>query len=275
LDLKGKFMKRRQVAAFIGRMMPMALLWLASGGCAHRNAPLREGRPELRVAAAADLQSAFREIAPLFERETGAKVTLIFGSTGLLAKQAERGAPFDVLCAADESYLLDLEKKSRLAPGTRALYAVGRLVIWTRKNGLHPATLADLAATAYRRIAIATPEHAPYGAAAKEALENAGIWKALLPRLVYGENVQQALQYAQTGNADAAIVALSLAIGSDGVWVEVPGSLHRPLRQALAVLSGSAHPSLARRFSAFVNGPTGRALMRSYGFDLPEVKNDK
>lgn len=247
------------------RVIPLIALLLL---CAVRPAGWAE-TPTLTVAAAADLQRAFQELTPLFERETGARVTLIFGSTGLLAKQAENGAPFDLLFAANESYVVDLEKKGHLLPGTRALYAIGRLVIWTRKDGPRPASLADLAQPSYRRIAIANPEHAPYGAAAREALQKAGIWNAVKSRLVYGENVQQTLQYAQTGNASAALVALSLAVRAEGFYVLVPDRLHAPIRQGAGILKRCKNAPLARRFLAFVRGAKGQAILRKYGFTFP------
>lgn len=230
------------------------------------------GAEGLFVAAAADLQKAFKELAPLFEKEAGAKVTFVFGSTGLLAKQAEQGAPFDVLFAANESYIADLERKGKIAAGTRTLYAIGRLVIWTRKGDPRPSSLSDLQQGAYRRISIANPDHAPYGAAAKEALQKVGVWTAIEPRVVYGENVQQTLQYAQTGNANVAVVALSLAIGSEGAYTLVPDSLHAPISQAVGVLQQSRNVPLARRFIAFVLGAQGQKIMRRYGFTLPRGK---
>ena len=226
-------------------------------------------RTELRVAAAADLGRAFRELAPLFERESGAKVSLIFGSTGLLSKQAENGAPFDVLAAANEKYISDLASKGKIAHGTRSLYAIGRLVIWTRPGQARVKSLKELAGGRFRKVAIANPLHAPYGRTAREALENEGVWASVEPKLIYGENVMQAMQYAQSGNADAAIVALSLAVGSDGLYSVVPESLHLPLRQAAGVLASSRNIPLARRFTAFINGPAGRPIMRKYGFVLP------
>lgn len=228
---------------------------------------------ELRVAAAADLTKAFTEIAAAYRRETGQKVTLTFGSTGLLTKQIENGAPFDVFAAANESYVAQLEKESHTLPGTAQLYALGRIVLWARKDGPPcPPNVAALAEPRYHKIALANPDHAPYGVAAREALRAAKVWNAVQPRLVYGENVQQTLQYAESGNADVAIVALSLAIGSSGDYTPIPEEMHRPLRQVMAALSSSPQPEAAKRFVAFVNGPEGRPLMRKYGFLLPDEK---
>jgi molybdate transport system substrate-binding protein len=247
----------------------------ALAGCATPPTPTAAGTepPELRVAAAADLTKAFTEIAAAYRRETGQKVTLTFGSTGLLTKQIENGAPFDVFAAANASYIAQLEKEGHTLPGTAQLYALGRLALWTRKGGpACPTWVGALIAPRYDRIAIANPEHAPYGAAAREAMQAAKLWTPLRAHLVYGENVQQALQYAQSGNADVAIVALSLAIGSNGDYTPIPPEMHRPLRQVMAALKSTQQPEAAKRFVAFVNGPEGRPIMRKYGFLLPDEK---
>lgn len=221
------------------------------------------------MAAAADLRVAFGEMVAAFERAEGARVVLVFGSTGLLARQVRQGAPFDLLFAANESYIADLERQGGTLPGTRTLYAVGRLAVYTPNGMRPPRRLADLAGREHRRIAIANPDHAPYGAAAREALQRAGIWHAVEPRVVYGENVQQALQHALTGNATAAVVALSLRAGQAGRWTRVPEGLHQPILQAAAALRQSRDPELARRFLRFVVGPAGRDVLQRCGFGLP------
>ena len=229
-------------------------------------------KTELRVAAAADLQRAFKELSPLYEKQTGVKVNIVFGSTGLLAKQAEQGAPFDLLFAADESYVVNLEKMGKVAAGSRTLYGIGRLVLWTRNGQSSVKQIGDLASPHIRRVAIANPEHAPYGRAAKQAMQKAKIWKVVEPRVVYGENVQQAMQYAQTGNAEVAIIAQSLAIGASGSYTLVPNNLHNPIRQAVGILKQSTSPTAARGFMAFVLGKDGQAVMRRYGFEIPHNK---
>jgi molybdate transport system substrate-binding protein len=127
----------------------------------------------------------------------------------------------------------------------------------------------DLARPEFKKVAIANPEHAPYGAAAREALETAGVWEVVAKKLVYGENISQTLQYAESGNVDAAIVALSLSTQSKGRWVLISAEMHKPLIQALGVITGTEHEQEARRFAAFVNAPQGREVMRKYGFVLP------
>ncbi|MBM4404934.1 MAG: molybdate ABC transporter substrate-binding protein [Chloroflexi bacterium] len=228
------------------------------------------GGKGITVAAASDLTFAFQELGKRFEEKTGTKVTFTFGSTGQLAQQVEHGAPVDLFAAADQRAIDDLTGKGRLVPGTKALYARGFLAIWTRKaSDLRLERLEDLAQPGVQRIAIANPEHAPYGIAAREAMETSGLWESLRPKLVYGENIRQALQFAETGNVDAAIVALSLAQRSDGRWVRVPDGLHKPLEQALAVVSGSKREQAARAFASFVTSEEGRAILRSHGFSVP------
>jgi molybdate transport system substrate-binding protein len=227
---------------------------------------------ELAVAAAADLTPAFQEIGALFTQQTGIRVVFNFGSTGQLAQQIERGAPFDLYYAADKSFVENLNAKGLLIADTLAVYAQGRLALWTRADSsLVPQSIEDLAKPEYTRIAIANPEHAPYGQAAREALERAGIWADVEPRLVFGENVAQTLMLADTGNVDVAIVALSLSMQSDGRWTLIPADLHpeHPLIQMAAVVKGTAREAAARRFVAFVNSSDGHAVMKKYGFVLP------
>jgi molybdate transport system substrate-binding protein len=224
----------------------------------------------LTVSAAADLTPAFQEIGKEFERQEGTKVIFNFGSTGQLAQQIEQGAPVDLFAAANVSFIEGLEQKNLILPDTKALYAQGRITLWTREESkLKLEHVEDLARPEFKRVAIANPEHAPYGVAAREALETAGVWDAVAPKLVYGENISQTLQYAESGNVDAAIVALSLSTQSKGRWVLIPAEMHKPLNQALAVIKGTKHEQEARRFAAFVNSAQGRALMRRYGFVLP------
>lgn len=176
----------------------------------------------------------------------------------------------DVFAAANVSYIEDLERQGLIVQGTKAVYGQGRLTLWTRADSpLSVTGVTDLHRPEVRRIAIANPEHAPYGIAARQALHAAGVWESVQPKLVLGENVRQALQYAETGNADVAIVALSLSVQSRGRWVLVPQTLHSPIDQALAVIRGTRHEAEARRFVAFVNGPQGRTIMRKYGFIRP------
>ena len=225
---------------------------------------------ELIVFAASDLQLALGELSSAYATAGHPKPAISVGSTGTLSQQIENGAPADVFFAADESYLVGLEQKGLVLTGTRQLYAIGRIVL-VERAGLAPVTrLQDLARSDLRRIAIANPDHAPYGRAARDALMRAGMWSVAQPRLVLGENVSQTFQFVATGNADAGIVALSLAIGAPGTrYTLVDAALHDPIAQSAGVLARTRQPAIARDFLAFVNGAAGRAIMKKYGFALP------
>lgn len=239
--------------------------------------PAKQDAPiTLTVSAAADLTYAFQEIAAQFQAETGHRVVFNFGSTGQLAQQIEQGAPVDLFAAANVSFVEELAQQGLVLPDTVQLYARGRITLWTRADSpLEIAQLADLLRPEVHRVAIANPDHAPYGMAARQAMQTAGVWEAVQPKLVLGENVRQTLQYAETGNVDVAIVALSLSVpaaaGPDGPgrWTLIPQEMHLPIDQALAVIKGTPHEAAARAFALFVNGPQGRPIMRKYGFVLP------
>ena len=247
----------------------IALLIMA--GCrASEPAKEQAGGSEIIVAAASDLIPAFEELGQIFERETGTKVTFMFGSTGNLARQIEHGAPVDLFAAANISFIEELNLKGFIVSDTMHLYARGRITLWRRADSaLNLQRIEDLARPEVKRIAIANPGHAPYGVAAREAMERVGIWNSVQPKLVLGENVRQALQYAETGNVDVAIVALSLSINRNGRWQLIAEELHNPLDQASAVIKQSKHEAEARQFADFINSPPGRSVMRKYGFILP------
>jgi molybdate transport system substrate-binding protein len=225
----------------------------------------------LTVFAASDLAFAFRELIPHFERAAGVKVTLVLGSTGNLAKQVEHGAPADVFFAADQTFIDELVAKGAVVGETRALYAQGRIVLATaHAAGPRLTGLAQLLEPRIRRVAIANPAHAPYGRAAEEALRAAGVWDAVRAKLVYGENIRQALQFVESGAAEAGIVALSIARVPGVEWVAIDPALHKRLDQAVAVVRRSPQPTLAVAFIQFVNAPAGRAVMKRHGFLLPD-----
>lgn len=226
--------------------------------------------PALTVFAAADLALAFREIVPRFEAAQGAKVALVLGSTGNLARQIEHGAPADVFFAADRTFVERLRGQDLVLPETVTLYARGRIVLARAKgSGPRLAALGDLLEAGVRHVAIANPLHAPYGRAAEQALRSAGVWEAVRPRLVYAENVRQALQYLEAGAAEAAIVAVSIASVPGVEWTPIDASLHAPLDQVAAVVRRSPRPALAQAFIGFVVGREGREVMKRYGFLLP------
>jgi molybdate transport system substrate-binding protein len=229
-----------------------------------------ESEEKLLVAAAADLIPAFKELGASFEQATGTKVTFTFSSTGILARQIENGAPVDLFAAANIGFVDGLEKKGLITADTKALYARGRITLWIAPtNKAEISKLEDLARPEVEKVSIANPEHAPYGTAAREAFQSLGIWDRVQPKCVYGDNVRQALQYAEAGEVNAAIVALSLSVQTKGKWILIPQELHQPLDQALAVIKGAKHEKEARQFALFINGPQGRPTMRKYGFILP------
>jgi molybdate transport system substrate-binding protein len=224
----------------------------------------------LTVFAASDLAFAFNEIVPRFERAFGVKVTLVLGSTGNFAHQIEQGAPADVFFAADESFINRLVSRGVLIGETRGLYAQGRLVLATSKSAEPKLTdLRQLLEPRIRRVAIANPVHAPYGRAAREALTRSGLWDVVQPKLVYGENIRQTLQYVQTGAVEVGIIALSVASVPEIEWVPIDSNLHHPLNQTVAVVRQSPRPELGVAFIHFVSGPEGRAIMKRFGFLLP------
>jgi molybdate transport system substrate-binding protein len=241
-------------------------------GSAPTQSPATASQHEpVQVAAASDLTRAFNEIGAAYEAETKQKVVFSFSSSGLLAQQIRQGAPFDLFAAANVTFADDLSVEGVCDGSTESRYARGKVVVWTKKDLVEPPkTLAELKDARFRRIAIANPAHAPYGAAAKEALLKLNLWDAIEPRIVYGENIKQTLQYAESGNAEAAIVALALVIGTQGgVILPIDASLHNPIEQALVVCRHGKNAAGARAFSAFVQGEKGRAIMQRYGFELP------
>ncbi|AEB11830.1 molybdate ABC transporter substrate-binding protein [Marinithermus hydrothermalis] len=229
----------------------------------------------VRVAAASDLQYALKEVLEAFHQQhPEIQVEVTFGSSGKFYQQLTQGAPFDLYFAASSKYTRLLEAAGRLEAGTRAVYAVGRLVVWVPNRVAldpepqGPAVLLD---PRIRRIAIANPLHAPYGEAAVSLLERTGLWEAVKPKLVYGDNVSHAAQIALQG-ADAGIFALSLArnpnlSGKGRFWV-APLEAHLPLEQEYAIIQGHDRPAV-RALYAFVQTPTARRILAEYGFLLP------
>ncbi|MDQ3366605.1 MAG: molybdate ABC transporter substrate-binding protein [Myxococcota bacterium] len=224
----------------------------------------------VRVAAAADLSRAFPELAKEFQSKTGIEVELTFGSSGLLSKQIAQGAPFTMFAAANKEFVTKVIEAGRCDAATARLYGRGRIVVWTARGASAPTKLEDLLEPRFRRIALANPEHAPYGVAGKQALEKLGIWAKLESRIVLAENVQATMLYARDGNADAAIVALSLAVVSDGgAYLPIDPNWHTPLDQQLVVCGKGREAEDAKQFADFVGSKEGREVMTRYGFVLP------
>jgi len=230
-------------------------------------------REPIRVAAASDLSRAFPALARGFKEQTGLEVSFTFGATGLLARQLADGAPFDVFAAANASFVDSVVEAGVCSADTRAAYGRGHLALWSpapRGDVAAPHTLQQLLDPRYRHIAIANPEHAPYGKAAREALQRAGLWQQLEPRILLAENVRQALQFAESGNADVALVALSLVIEDHNAsWTAVDQALHAPIEQTLVACSRGKRGEDGKKFAAYVSSKAGRAVMRRFGFLLP------
>lgn len=242
--------------------LSLALAW----GCSKENRSKR-----VRVAAASDLARAFEEIGKEFKTRTGIEPEFNFGSSGLLAKQIRQNAPFFLFAAANKSFVEQVVKAGRCDGGTSQLYGRGRIVAWTRNGTPAPQKLEDLADPRYKRIAIANPEHAPYGVAAKQALEKSGLWAQVKDRIVYGENIQATLVYGRDGNADVAIVAQSLAVVTQGgSSLPIDQALHDPLDQALVVCGKGDEADRARQLAEFITSREGREIMSRYGFQLPD-----
>jgi len=228
------------------------------------------------VAAASDLQFALAEVAAAFTQETEREVTLTFGSSGNFFRQILQNGPFQMFLSADEQLVFDLAAKGfTVDDGT--LYAVGRIVIIAPHGSPLKAdgSLADLKAALadgrVKKFAIANPAHAPYGRRAEEALRHLGLWDAIKDRLVFGENVSQATQFATSGATQGGIIAYSLALSPDvskpGTYALIPYDWHEPLRQRMVLIKGAGET--AQQFYAFMQGPSARAIMRRYGFVLP------
>jgi len=236
----------------------------------------------ITVAAASDLKFALPEVAAQYEKQTGNQVSITYGSSGNFYAQILNGAPFDLFFSADLDYPRQLEAAGLAEPGTLYQYGVGRLVLWVPKNS--PVDVARrgwdaLRDPAIRKIAIANPRHAPYGRAAVAALKNAGIYDEVEAKLVYGENISQAAQFVESGNADAGFLALALALSphlqqAGKYWI-VPAGAHPPLEQAVIMLKSSHNvdrfavthtKEAARAFLEFVKSPEGRALLEKHGF---------
>jgi molybdate transport system substrate-binding protein len=243
--------------------------------CALLAPPLSAQRPPV-VAAAADLNVALTEIGRQFQHDTGGRVDLVFGSSGTLTRQIRDGAPFEAFLSADEAFV-DTLARAGLTRGQGTLYAVGRIVLFAPAGSpLDPRQGLDglarlLASGGAPRFAIANPEHAPYGRAAEAALRKRGLWEAVQPRLVLGENVAQAAQFATTGNAVGGIIAYSLAlapsVASQGTYALIPDTDHAPLRQRMVLLTRAG--PVATRFYEYLQQPSARATLERYGFSVP------
>jgi len=225
---------------------------------------------EVRVAVATNFKSAMERIAEEFEAETGHEVLLSFGSTGKHYAQIRNGAPFDLFLAADVNRPRRLEEEGVAVAGSRFTYAVGRLALWSRESGLIDQDGAVLHSEGFRYVAIANPDLAPYGRAAREVLEALGLVESLRLRTVRGENVGQAFAFVRSGNAELGFVAFAQVAGlpadaAGSVWV-VPSELYSPIEQQAVLLEETA---AARALLEFLRGSRARAIIRESGYGGP------
>lgn len=232
----------------------------------------------VQVAAAADLKYAMEELSAEFASKTGEKVDVTTGSSGNFFVQIQNGAPFDLFFSADTEYPKKLGAAGFVEPGTLSTYALGRIVIWAPPSAaidLSNQGWNALADAGVRKIAIANPMLAPYGRAAVAALQKAGIYERVKSKLVYGENISQAAQFVQSGNAQAGIIALSLARSpgmKQGKMWEIPGDMHPAIEQGVVVLKSARNKANARAFLEFVKSAAGKAIMEKHGFAVPPRK---
>ena len=230
---------------------------------------------EITVAAASDLNFVFREVVARFEHETGNTVKLSFGSSGNFYSQIENGAPYDLFFSADIDYPRKLEAAGLTEPGSLYPYASGRLVLWAPNDAKAKVQqgLKCLVEPQVRKIAMANPAHAPYGRAAEAALKKEGLYEKVAAKLVLGENISQTAHFIETGNADAGLIALSLALAPEmktkGAYYVVDPNLYPTIVQAAVVLKSSRRKQTAQRFLEFIKTPAISALMKQYGFESP------
>lgn len=222
------------------------------------------------VAAAADLAPLEVKLTQGFTAAGGGNCRFTFGSSGMLARQIENGAPYDVFLSADEKLVQGLADRGKLMQSSVATYATGRLGLWAAKEP--PADLDALLSSRVRTVAIANPQHAPYGAAARAMLERAGLWIRLQPKIVLAENVRQAYEFASTGNADAVITAWTLLWDKPGAR-PLPGGGHPPIRQSGGIVAGTVHEAQAQAFLRFLLSPAGQSILRAGGLFPPAASN--
>ena len=244
------------VGAFLSGMMALS----ASAG-------------EVNVAVAANFTAPAQQIVDLFQKQSGHTVKLSFGSSGNFYFQIKEGAPFDVFLSADEKTPMLLEQEGLAVSSTRFVYALGKLVLWSARPGFVDDKGAVLSKGSYNKIAYADPKLAPYGLAAQETLQKMNLWDKVQSKIVTGESIAQAYQFAASGNAELAFIALSQITKdgkvSKGSWWIVPSHLYHPIRQSAVLLSGAKDQVAAQAFLAFLKSKKAAAVIRGFGYELP------
>src|SRR5882724_1254554 len=233
-------------------------------------------QPQLNIAAASDLKFALTDLASTYEKQSNVKINLTFGSSGNFFAQIQNGAPFDIFFSADSDYPRKLNEAGLVLPNSADSYAIGKLILWSPANSkLNPEKSGwqSLFDPSVQKIAIANPDHAPYGRAAVEALKSSGLYEKLKSKLVFGENISQATQFVQSGNAEIGILAASItsspAFASGHSW-QIPQNQYTPLLQSFVVLKACTNKDAALAFLAYIKSPAARAILEKYGFAKPE-----
>jgi len=221
----------------------------------------------LTIAAAADLALVLAEMRPMLEEASGGPVEFVLGSSGLLKEQVLAGAPYDLYFSADITFAEELVAVGESADGVVYPYAIGRIAVVVRAGLPQIDALSDLVDAVYQNITIANPAHAPYGRAGREALISAGIWDAIQPRLVMGENIRQSVEYVRGRNVDAGIVALSLVVTGDSPYWLVPAKMHQPLLQGAVIIAARGQDEAARRVLEVILSDDGAEVLARYGFE--------
>lgn len=233
-------------------------------------APVQAESAEIRVGVASNFAGALADLAEDFQRRTGHRLVISSGSTGKLFAQIKNGAPYDVFLAADGERPQRLEEEGESVAGTRFTYAIGRLVLWSSQRDLVDGEGKVLTTNRFKRLAIANPVTAPYGRAARQALEALGQWERLEPRLVRGENITQTFQFVASGNAELGLVALaqtqSLRDERGSAWL-LPASLYDPIEQQAVLLKSAREPGAARELLDYLRSPTVRKYLESSGYE--------
>jgi molybdate transport system substrate-binding protein len=264
------FMKRVALISLFTASLALILVFTATHVAAQQS-----NSQQVIVAAAADLSSAMQEIADRYQKQTGVSVKLSFAASGSLTQQIENGAPFDLFFSADMDYPRKLIAAGDADAASLYEYAVGKLVLWVPANSTLDLKkgMDAVLDPAVKKIAIANPEHAPYGRAAVAALKHAGLYDRVSNRLVLGENIAQAAQFAESGNAQVGFVALAHAVapsmrGKGKYWI-VPAEDYPPLAQGVVVVSHSTHKKAAAEFLGYIKSKQTGELLRRYGFEVP------
>ena len=244
-----------------------ALFAMAAGS------PGQNAKREVTIAAAANLSEVLRAIGPQFEAATGIHPVFSFGSTAQLAFQIENSAPFDVFAAADVEHVHQLDKKGLLVRGSQAVYATGILALWIPPgSGANVDGPDGLVQPTVKVIALAKPELAPYGLAARETLQHLGIWDRVQGRVVYADNINMAKHYGASGNADAVFTAYSLVLKEPGKVIKIDEALHNPIDQALGIVAASQHREESQQFVDFLLKGLGREILSKSGYRVPAAK---